>query len=135
MDLALSSPLALIASNFFITAVGLPFEVGKTLLQVEYRPRARFAPPEAEVKKDWGAEDDNLSNPDEADVYFSDRLEAPSQSFTPPPPPKADASGYLSDRESKVKEHDLSSARSLQLHHPTRSRTTRISLEEMEYGV
>lgn len=76
----------------------MPFEVGKTLLQVEYRPRARYAPPEPETKKDWGAEDDSLDNPDDADVYFSDRLEAPNQSYTPPEPPKADSSGYLSDR-------------------------------------
>jgi fusion and transport protein UGO1 len=30
-------------------ALAMPFEVGKTLLQVEYRPRKRFAPIEEEV--------------------------------------------------------------------------------------
>jgi fusion and transport protein UGO1 len=89
----------------------MPFEVGKTLLQIEYRPRQRFesAPgsaaetPAAEKDKhEWGAEDDTLSNPDEADIYFSDRLEQATGTFVPPPPPAADASGYLDDRESKL---------------------------------
>ena len=83
----------------------MPFEVGKTLLQIEYRPRKRYMPAqeqqaaEAQEQRDWGAEDDTLSNPDEADVYFSDRLEQQSGSFVPPPPPAADESGYLSDRK------------------------------------
>jgi len=43
----------------------MPFEVGKTLLQIEYRPRRRFAPPEEglveeKVQRDWGAEDDEV---------------------------------------------------------------------------
>lgn len=105
-DLGLPGPVQLFGSQFFITALGMPFEVGKTLLQVEYRPRKKYAPPEVraeverEASRDWGAEDDALSNPDEADVYFSDRLVAPTGNFVPPPPPKsADASGYLEDSE------------------------------------
>lgn len=96
--------MQLFGTQFLVTALGMPFDVGKTLLQIEYRPRRRYVPletPGPDTKtRDWGAEDDTLSNADEADVYFSDRLEAPAQSFVPPPPPKADASGYLPDRES-----------------------------------
>lgn len=44
-----------------------------------------------------------LSNPDEADVYFTDRMAAPSSSFVPPSEPvaptTADPTGYLPDRE------------------------------------
>jgi hypothetical protein len=44
-----------------------------------------------------------LSNPDEADVYFTDRMAAPSSSFVPPSEPVAptttDPTGYLPDRE------------------------------------
>ena len=57
-------PLQLFATEYFTTALGMPFEVGKTLLQIEYRPRKRFQPPEevTEVaqEKDWGAEDDEV---------------------------------------------------------------------------
>lgn len=35
-------PIQLFAAEWFTTALGMPFEVGKTLLQVEYRPRKRF---------------------------------------------------------------------------------------------
>ena len=44
----------------------MPFEVGKTLLQVEYRPRKRFAPVEEDGEekgqRDWGAQDDEVSS-------------------------------------------------------------------------
>ena len=43
----------------------MPFEVGKTLLQVEYRPRKRFAlvdeDGEEKGQRDWGAQDDEVS--------------------------------------------------------------------------
>lgn len=58
-------PLQLFAAEYFTTALGMPFEVGKTLLQVEYRPRKRFAPVEDEVvtgeKAEWGAEKEEVS--------------------------------------------------------------------------
>lgn len=37
-------PIQLFAAEYFTTALGMPFEVGKTLLQIEYRPRKRFDP-------------------------------------------------------------------------------------------
>jgi hypothetical protein len=63
----LYGPLQLFTAEFFTTALGMPFEVGKTLLQIEYRPRKRFVPIEeievkgAEGERDWGAEDDEVS--------------------------------------------------------------------------
>jgi hypothetical protein len=63
----LYGPLQLFTAEFFTTALGMPFEVGKTLLQIEYRPRKRFVPIEeteekaAEGDRDWGAEDDEVS--------------------------------------------------------------------------
>lgn len=42
-------PIQMFAAEYFSTALGMPFEVGKTLLQIEYRPRRRFDPtPEKE---------------------------------------------------------------------------------------
>lgn len=35
-------PIQLFAAEYFSTALGMPFEVGKTLLQIEHRPRKRF---------------------------------------------------------------------------------------------
>ncbi|WVQ81607.1 hypothetical protein IAT38_003731 [Cryptococcus sp. DSM 104549] len=106
-------PWNLLLTEYLSTAMGLPFEVGKTLLQVEYRPRKKFVRLEEagegasieEIegegeKRDWGAEDDELSNPDEADMYFTDRLAQPSEPLAPLPEPvalSADASGYLPD--------------------------------------
>lgn len=62
------APLQLFVAEYFTTALGMPFEVGKTLLQVEYRPRKRFVEYEEgleeleEVKeRDWGAEEDAVS--------------------------------------------------------------------------
>lgn len=40
-----------------------------------------------------------LDNPEDADMYFTDRLAAPSSTFVPAPAPEADGSGYLPDRE------------------------------------
>ncbi|KAL7421450.1 hypothetical protein Q5752_004336 [Cryptotrichosporon argae] len=93
-------PLQTFATQYFVTALGMPFEVGKTLLQIEYRPRRRFAPDDELVeaeKKEWDAEDDELSNPEEAEAYFTDRLASSTTSFVPPPAPAPDASGYLPD--------------------------------------
>lgn len=103
IDLGLPGPVHAFASQFLVTALGMPFEVGKTLLQVEYRPRKKFQPEEQaqeEEKPEWGAEDDTLDNPDEANVYFSDRLQTPKSTYVPPTPPAAkDPSGYLEDSE------------------------------------
>lgn len=50
------------------------------------------------MAKEFGAADDELANPDDAELYFSDRLEAPSSALVPPPPPKSHSKdGYLSD--------------------------------------
>ncbi|EIW66968.1 hypothetical protein M231_03933 [Tremella mesenterica] len=94
-------PLQLFATEYFTTALGMPFEVGKTLLQVEYRPRKRYAPEVEEMKqRDFGAEDDELSNPEEVEMYFTDRLSAPSIPLELPldvPALPTDPFGYLPD--------------------------------------
>ncbi|ORY29136.1 mitochondrial carrier domain-containing protein [Naematelia encephala] len=100
LNTGLYGPLQLFAAEYFTTAIGMPFEVGKTLLQVEYRPRKRFAPVEDDLPdgRDWGAEDDELSNPEEADVYFSDRVTAPAAPLEPLETNlEPDASGYFPD--------------------------------------
>ena len=56
-------PIQLFVAEWFTTALGMPFEVGKTLLQVEYRPRKRFdaVPEDGEgivVEKDRDREDE-----------------------------------------------------------------------------
>ena len=62
----LYGPLQLFAAEYFTTALGMPFEIGKTLLQVEYRPRKQFAPigegieEDEKVQREWGAEDDEV---------------------------------------------------------------------------
>ncbi|WVR09231.1 hypothetical protein IAU60_006295 [Kwoniella sp. DSM 27419] len=107
---ALGRPLNLFLSEYLTTAMGMPFEVGKTLLQVEYRPRRRFAPAEDELgaedfelqdeDKPYKGEEDVLSNPEEAEMYFSDRLAQPAAPLVPAPEAvasTADASGYLPD--------------------------------------
>ncbi|OCF34136.1 hypothetical protein I316_04085 [Kwoniella heveanensis BCC8398] len=111
---ALGRPLNLFLGEYLTTAMGMPFEVGKTLLQVEYRPRRKFAPLEDDElaglegiegesvgEKPYKGEDDELSNPEEADMYFSDRLAQPSAPIVPSAEPlaatDADASGYLPD--------------------------------------
>ncbi|KAK8843483.1 hypothetical protein IAR55_007142 [Kwoniella newhampshirensis] len=99
-------PFNLFLSEYLTTAMGMPFEVGKTLLQVEYRPRKRYAPIEQDdivisENEKGSAEEDELSNPEEADMYFTDRLAQPSASLIPPPEASTleatDASGYLPD--------------------------------------
>lgn len=116
-DSSVYGPIQLFAAEYFSTALGMPFEVGKTLLQIEYRPRRCFDPtPEAE-KVEYRPEEEEVSavqhintsqssltqsqidNPEDADMYFTDRLSAPSSSFVPPAEPIADDAGYLPDRE------------------------------------
>lgn len=82
-------------------ALAMPFEVGKTLLQVEYRPRKRFAPTEEDVNEEK-AEDEMeipLENPEDAEMYFTERLAEPSRELIPPPPAleTTDAAGYFPD--------------------------------------
>lgn len=94
--------LQLLASEYFTTALGMPFEVGKTLLQVEWKPKEGVAP--VEVFEDDDEDDDEeeedleeiegegdsyasgrrprrrntshpldeINNPEDADAYFSD---------------------------------------------------------------
>nr|XP_019047841.1 hypothetical protein I302_04460 [Kwoniella bestiolae CBS 10118]OCF26771.1 hypothetical protein I302_04460 [Kwoniella bestiolae CBS 10118] len=98
-------PFNLFLSEYLTTAMGMPFEVGKTLLQVEYRPRRRFATDEVEIvegvreKEEFELQDDQISNPEEADMYFSDRLAQPPAPLAPPPEivAETDAAGYLPD--------------------------------------
>ncbi|WVO18235.1 hypothetical protein L204_105943 [Cryptococcus depauperatus] len=107
-------PINLFIGEFLTTAMGMPFEVGKTLLQVEYRPRRQFAmqqqemlgiaDPNVVLEDDMEQsaptkQEDELSNPEEAELYFTDRL-AQSTLLTVPavaPPMETDASGYLPD--------------------------------------
>ncbi len=57
------------AAEYLTTALGMPFEVGKTLLQVEYKPKEGVFTeegvdviPDEDVteERDWGAEDDQV---------------------------------------------------------------------------
>jgi mitochondrial fusion and transport protein UGO1 len=56
------------AAEYLTTALGMPFEVGKTLLQVEYKPKEGVSadegvdtiPEEDPTGRDWGAEDDQV---------------------------------------------------------------------------
>ncbi|WWC73307.1 uncharacterized protein I206_107274 [Kwoniella pini CBS 10737] len=98
-------PFNLFLSEYLTTAMGMPFEVGKTLLQVEYRPRRKFVKEDEldiqsiEEKERFELQDDQISNPEEADMYFSDRLAQPAAPLLPPPEliAETDASGYLPD--------------------------------------
>lgn len=101
-------PFNLFLSEYLTTAMGMPFEVGKTLLQIEYRPRRRFEPLEVagqgvkveeEKFKEKFKEEDELSNPEEADMYFTDRLAQLSEPIVPATEQvlETDATGYLPD--------------------------------------
>lgn len=103
-------PFNLFLSEYLTTAMGMPFEVGKTLLQVEYRPKRRFEPLEEadqgvkielEKFKEKFKEEDELSNPEEAEMYFTDRLAQSSEPVVPATEQvlETDAAGYLADCE------------------------------------
>ena len=53
-------PIQLFAAEYFSTALGMPFEVGKTLLQIEYRPRKRFDTTPDEAKVVFEAEEEEV---------------------------------------------------------------------------
>ena len=53
-------PIQLFAAEYFSTALGMPFEVGKTLLQIEYRPRKRFDTTPEEAKVVFEAEEEEV---------------------------------------------------------------------------
>ena len=56
LPIPMYGPIQMFSAEFFTTALGLPFEVGKTLLQIEYRPRGKFEPiSEAPVTKEEDA--------------------------------------------------------------------------------
>lgn len=101
-------PLQLFAAEYFSTALGMPFEVGKTLLQIEYRPRRKFAPSlptptEESGRRGSKAEELEVEDEDAAAAYFSDRLS--SETYLPPPEQVAPdvqvdpATGYIADPE------------------------------------
>lgn len=103
-------PFNLFLSEYLTTAMGMPFEVGKTLLQVEYRPKRRFEPLEEadqgvkielEKFKEKFKQEDELSNPEEAEMYFTDRLAQSSEPVVPATEQllETDAAGYLADCE------------------------------------
>lgn len=103
-------PFNLFLSEYLTTAMGMPFEVGKTLLQIEYRPRRRFeslevagqgVKVEGENFKEKFKEEDELSNPEEADMYFTDRLAQSSEPIVPATEQvlETDAMGYFPDCE------------------------------------
>lgn len=54
-------PIQLFAAEYFSTALGMPFEVGKTLLQIEYRPRKRFDTTPDEAKVVFEVEEEEVS--------------------------------------------------------------------------
>lgn len=53
-------PIQLFAAEYFSTALGMPFEVGKTLLQIEYRPRRRFDPTPEDEKTEYQPEEEEV---------------------------------------------------------------------------
>lgn len=73
----------------------MPFEVGKTLLQVEYRPRRAFAPV---VPEPIPAKVDEYLSDDEGDAYFSDQP-ARVDAYSKPGPSVGgvDEKGYFPD--------------------------------------
>ena len=94
--------------GFASTALVQPFEVGKTLLQVQWIPRedvsavfgedAESEYGGLENSRDFGrAEEEELSDEAEAEAYFSDALARPTQTFQPQStaPLPQDSSGYL----------------------------------------
>lgn len=54
------APIQLFAAEYFTTALAMPFEVGRTLLQIEYRPRRKFAPLDdvVEAEKTWPTDEE-----------------------------------------------------------------------------
>ncbi|KAJ9106401.1 hypothetical protein QFC21_001547 [Naganishia friedmannii] len=107
-SLTFSDIAQLFASEFLTTAMGMPFEVGKTLLQVEYKPKEGVVPdgsvvPEhdpgnatiAEMTDDESVLDDgeqgsqrifrnteaSITNPEEAEAYFQDVIQGGSRPF------------------------------------------------------
>lgn len=100
-------PMALFGAEFCSTLISMPFEVGKTLLQIEYRPRRKFAPVDPTLVEDTArrgskSEELEVEDEDEAASYFSDRLS--SETYLPPPEQvmadiPVDESGYINDPE------------------------------------
>ncbi|KAJ9101372.1 hypothetical protein QFC20_005253 [Naganishia adeliensis] len=123
-SLTFSDIAQLFASEFLTTAMGMPFEVGKTLLQVEYKPKAGAVVgtideevgeervgemTDEESVVDEGERASNveasITNPEEAEAYFQDAIQGGTRSYisstaTDDNEP-VDQAGYLAESSPK----------------------------------
>lgn len=107
------------ASEYLTTALGMPFEVGKTLLQVEYKPKpgvddgielegidyeveldSDSASDEDRPRRPSRIREDTINSAEDAEVYFQDTISSsrrPIRSFQEDNGEAVDSEGYLPD--------------------------------------
>ncbi|KZT65565.1 mitochondrial carrier [Daedalea quercina L-15889] len=94
VKLVLQGLLTAALSSYASQALTMPFEVGKTLLQVQWMPRDASEP--ISVAADPVDDDEELSDTsNDNDAYFADPSKLDSEEATLPPPRVADERGYV----------------------------------------